>query len=168
MRVAGLGAGSGGLDNSLHRFRDVLVQADLLMDDFAIRIEDGDEIRVSELAAGFALVFHAEQRGEFEGVIRGTTQQSPATVRQFLARALCPQNSRRVALHVDGHEREVGPAARVGRERVVDALEIVNDERAGELATRKNQRDDLHATGERAQLDLLVQVGGPGGVELIK
>src|SRR5688572_22389361 len=52
--------------DSLHGLAYILVQAGELMDDFALFVQNGNEIRMGELATGFTLELHAEQGGEFE------------------------------------------------------------------------------------------------------
>src|SRR6185295_4807883 len=95
------------LDGLYDRF-EILVQPDLLMNDLTLFVQHGDEVGVGELAGGFLLVFHPEQRREFERVVGPGAQKRPVAGGELLAGAVSLQGSRRVAFGIESDEQEAG------------------------------------------------------------
>src|ERR1043166_2136153 len=65
------------LSQEVNGFLDVLVQTDLLVNDFALRVQDCDDVRVRELAVRAFLEFQSEQRGKLQYVVWFAAQQRP-------------------------------------------------------------------------------------------
>src|SRR5438876_9929262 len=88
--------------NEANRLVNVLIQTDLLVDDFPLRIQNGDDVRVRELAASILFVFDAKQRRQFQHVVRPSAQQRPAFRRQLARMSVISQRSGAVAFAVEG------------------------------------------------------------------
>src|SRR5207302_7713890 len=99
--------------NEANCLLDVLVQTDLLTDDFALCVQDTDDVGVGELAASVLFVFDAKQRRQFQHVVRPSAQQRPAFRQQVARVSVISQRGGRVAFAVEGDESEADSCAHV-------------------------------------------------------
>src|SRR2546428_3485424 len=99
--------------NEANYLVNVLIETDPLLNDFSLRIQDGDDVRVRELATSVLFVFDAKQRRQFQHVVRPSAQQRPAFRRQVARVSVISQRGGRVAFAVEGDESEADSYAHV-------------------------------------------------------
>ena len=146
---------------------DVLIQADLLMNDLALRVENCDDIGVRKLAVRIFFEAQAEQRRQLQHVVRAAAHQGPAFRRQIPGLPVFGQRRGCVPLGVEGNEGETDSTGYVRWQRRLDAFHIADNNRAGKLAMGEKHGDDLRPASESAQLDLRPLVRHPGGFSLV-
>jgi len=72
------------------------------MSDFAVRVQDRDDVRVRELAVRVFLEFQSEQRGQLQHVVGFTVQQGPVFRSQRVGCSVRCQCRRLVPFGVEG------------------------------------------------------------------
>ena len=100
-------------------------------------------------------------------LVAAAAQERPVLCSEMLLCTIGAQNLRRVALGVEAHEEKIDLVPKRRRQRLLDALEIVNEDRAGVFAGGKEHRQHLRAPAEDAELHFTPDIGGPRGVELV-
>ena len=138
-----------------------------MVDDFAVGVEDGDDVGVGELAALVFFEFYAEEGAEFEDVFGFAAQEEPAIGVEFEFFAVGVESFYGVAFDVEGDENEADVGAEVLWKGGFDAADVVDEDRTGVFAGGEKHGDHLRFAAEAVEFHFLAEVRRPFGFDLV-
>ncbi len=145
-----------------------VAEADLLEDDDAVGVEDGDKEGVGVLEGGAGGVAETDAVGELLDVLGFAGEEAPVLGGKVVFYAEGAEGFGGVALRINANEEEIHAITEGWGQCGFDGFHFFDDEGAGVGAAREEESEDLGASAKGGELHLFAHIGCPCGGEAVE